>query len=340
MTNGPTFTPTDDFPPHGYLDNPFQSWKLNPFGVLRSRPPLGMGWHVPNLGSYGRNQFAERIHLHVGIEVAGLRLLTPADFAAAFAAASVRVTCDLHTKHRLRYVVAHPAGVNLTATYCLIDEHALGCLIEMTRVPASDSVLLPPVRLWLAQELAHNPATSRLWEHGLYAIPPAGATATGLLGVCPEGNAYVHDAALADGTLLTSVAVEYDTAPWPGAPDSTREPESLQNATLALAYDLDFADHAYNLFAVLARGASPDLAAHHWKTGLDSFAAAFQSAANDDERFWADAPQLTGDWPDHWRRGLATDLETLRMVVRPAAGVFSRPWDGMQIQAPRIVLAE
>jgi hypothetical protein len=336
MTNGPTSTPTDDFPPHGYLDNPFQSWKLNPYGVLRSRPPLGMGWHVPNLGSYGRNQFAERIHLHVGIEVAGLRLLTPADFAAA----SVRVTCDLHTKHRLRYVVAHPAGVNLTATYCLIDEHALGCLIEMTRVPASDSVPLPPVRLWLAQELAHNPATSRLWEHGLYAIPHAGATATGLLGVCPEGNAYVHDAALADGTLLTSVAVEYDTAPWPGAPDSTREPESLQNATLALAYDLDFADHAYNLFAVLARGASPDLAAHHWKTGLDSFAAAFQSAANDDERFWADAPQLTGDWPDHWRRGLATDLETLRMVVRPAAGVFSRPWDGMQIQAPRIVLAE
>ena len=49
--------PHDDFTPHGYLDNPFHSWKLNPSGVLRSLAPLGMGWHVPNVGSYVRNQF-------------------------------------------------------------------------------------------------------------------------------------------------------------------------------------------------------------------------------------------------------------------------------------------
>src|SRR5215472_12481234 len=105
MSTNKTFTPHDDFPPHGYLDNPFHSWKLNPSGVLRSRPPLGMGWHVPNFGSYARNQFAERIHLHVGLDVAGLRLLTAAEFAAA----SVHVSCDLHTKHRLRYKMTHPA---------------------------------------------------------------------------------------------------------------------------------------------------------------------------------------------------------------------------------------
>jgi hypothetical protein len=44
--------PHDDFTPHGYLDNPYHSWKINPSGVLRSLEPLGMGWHVPNLGSY------------------------------------------------------------------------------------------------------------------------------------------------------------------------------------------------------------------------------------------------------------------------------------------------
>jgi len=44
--------PHDDFTPHGYLDNLYPSWKINPSGVLRSLEPLGMGWHVPNLGSY------------------------------------------------------------------------------------------------------------------------------------------------------------------------------------------------------------------------------------------------------------------------------------------------
>ena len=44
--------PHDDFTPHGYLDNPYHSWKLNPSGVLRSREPLGNGlaraqsWHL------------------------------------------------------------------------------------------------------------------------------------------------------------------------------------------------------------------------------------------------------------------------------------------------------
>src|SRR5690348_2837676 len=108
-------TPRDDFPPFGYLDNPYHTWKLNPSGVLRSRPPLGMGWHVPNLGSYGRNQFQHRAHLHIGIEVDGERLLTPRELAGA----GVAVRCDLHTKNRLRYLLSHPAGVHLAATYFL-----------------------------------------------------------------------------------------------------------------------------------------------------------------------------------------------------------------------------
>ncbi len=44
--------PHDDFTPHGYLDNPYHSWKINPSAVLRSLEPLDIGWHVPILGSY------------------------------------------------------------------------------------------------------------------------------------------------------------------------------------------------------------------------------------------------------------------------------------------------
>ncbi|ASW55284.1 hypothetical protein CIK06_15565 [Plantactinospora sp. KBS50] len=34
------------------------------------------------------------------------------------------------------------------------------------------------------------------------------------------------------------------------------------------------------------------------------------------------------------------DLETLRMMVKPPVGIYRRPWDAMQIQAPRVVLGE
>src|SRR5690349_1155499 len=75
-----TMVPSDDFTPHGYLDNPYHSWKLNPSGVVRSIPPLGMGWHVPNLGSYVRNQFQYTAHLTLGLRVGKQVMITPEDF--------------------------------------------------------------------------------------------------------------------------------------------------------------------------------------------------------------------------------------------------------------------
>jgi len=60
----------------------------------------------------------------------------------------------------------------------------------------------------------------------------------------------------------------------------------------------------------------------------------------DDARFWQTAPRLAGDWPDHWRRGMVYDLETVRMMVKPPIGIYRHVWDAMQIQAPRAVLAE
>jgi Trehalase len=358
-----TYTPLDDFPPHGYLDNPAHSWKLHPSGVLRSRLPAGMGWHVPNHGSYAHNQFAHRTHLFVGIEAAGRRLLTPADFRAA----RIPIGCDLHTKNRLRYVWIHPAGVRVAATYFLVGDDALGCLVELSRLtpqppsrtgrePAGpgSSAAAPPsrareggwgVRLWLAQELAHNSATSRLWEHGIYAaLPGAHDPATGpagLLGICPEGGAWAHGAADGDSAPLAPAKAIHEAAPWPGDVPDAREPDGLQTAILLLAYDLEIPPgSALAVHSILARGVSADRALATWRDALAAFDASLVARASEDERFWAVAPRLSGDWPAHWRRGLATDLETLRMTVRPPAGIFGRPWDGMQIQAPRAVLAE
>src|SRR5438045_8926065 len=75
-----TMIPHDDFTPHGYLDNPYHSWKLNPSGVLRSMAPLGMGWHVPNVGSYVDNQLQYTAHVTVGLSLIGMVLIRFADF--------------------------------------------------------------------------------------------------------------------------------------------------------------------------------------------------------------------------------------------------------------------
>src|SRR5205814_6740742 len=96
--------PHDDFTPHGYLDNPYHSWKLNPSGVLRSLTPLGMGWHVPNLGSYVRNQFLYTAHLMVGLKIDESVLVTPADFLRE----KCVITCQFHTNSRFVYICRFP----------------------------------------------------------------------------------------------------------------------------------------------------------------------------------------------------------------------------------------
>ena len=59
-----------------------------------------------------------------------------------------------------------------------------------------------------------------------------------------------------------------------------------------------------------------------------------------DNAFWRGAARLDGDWPDAWRRGWVYDVETTRMCILPAGGVFADVWPTWMIQWPRAVLAE
>src|SRR6266487_2768355 len=341
--------PHDDFTPYGYLDNPYHSWKLNPCGVLRSRAPLGMGWHVPNLGSYARNQFQYTAHLALGLKIGKTVLVTPEDFRRHNCA----VVSHLHTKNRFEYTCTVPKhALTLTARYFLVQEHALGCILSLSTTAKSPL----PVTCFLIHLHTHNPHTSRLWEHGLYAIdgPQEG---TALLGIASEGDAFVHGVRSADGGELTPGAMGYgisleDAAIWAHGvgvprPNITEHEESTgwQVRTVTLPYTLTLSPASSDsspriINAILARGVSQDEAFKRWEDGIEEIALAEAQHRSDDEQFWSHAPQLSGDWPASWRRGLAYDLETLRMTIRPSAGVLQTAWDGMQIQAPRCVLAE
>ncbi|MBO0789854.1 MAG: hypothetical protein J2P36_02755, partial [Ktedonobacteraceae bacterium] len=123
-----------------------------------------------------------------------------------------------------------------------------------------------------------------------------------------------------------------------------RDPETgWQFRALALPGTLTVGPKATELVrlnAVLARGLSQDQSSTIWTDSLETIVRAEAGHRQDDENFWRSAPQLSGDWPASWQRGFVYDVETLRMVMRPSAGVVSNTFDGMQIQAPRLVLAE
>ncbi len=340
--------PHDDFTPHGYLDNPYHCWKLNPAGVLRSLAPLGMGWHVPNLGSYVRNQFQYTAHLSIGLKVGKLVLVTPEDFANH----GCTITSSLHTKNRFEYTCIVPKyDVTLTARYFLIQEHALGCILSLsttTRQPL-------PVTCYVLHRHTHNPFTSRLWEHGLYTCngPQEGAA---ILGIASEGDVFVHGARSADGLSLIFEEMGYvisleDASSWARGV-AVAHPHITQSqadtgwqvrtvilpCSLTLMGESGIAERILNV--VLARGVSRDEACKRWEDGIEEIALAESEHRADDEQFWQRAPQLSGDWPDSWRRGLVYDFETLRMVMRPSVGLIPHVFDGMQLQAPRLVLAE
>jgi hypothetical protein len=339
--------PHHDFTPHGYLDNPYHSWKLNPSGVLRSLPPLGMGWHVPNLGSYVNNQFQYTAHLTIGLKINDLVLITPEDFRLH----RCQVSSPLHTKNRLAYT-CHIAqyDLTLTVTYFLVQEHALGCVLEL----ASELDYPLPVMCYFIHLHTHNPHTSRLWEHGWYALSDR-EQGYAMLGLASEGDVFTHGARAAAGTPITWAEPGFCTnltevGAWANgarvlAPNITqRDPDTgWQFRALAMPATVTIGPKTtepVRLNVVLTRGVSQDQSYACWSDSLEKIARAEAGHRADDETFWQSAPQLSGDWPASWQRGLVYDLETLRMVMRPSTGVVGDTFDGMQIQAPRLVLAE
>ncbi|MCA1667152.1 MAG: hypothetical protein LC793_07095 [Thermomicrobia bacterium] len=89
-------------------------------------------------------------------------------------------------------------------------------------------------------------------------------------------------------------------------------------------------------WALLANGSAPTDPRPWWQ----SVATVEAEKRRADDAFWSHAPRLTGDWPDHWRRGWVYDMETTRLLIQPPGGVFSGEWPTWMVAWPRAVLAE
>ena len=321
--------PHDHYTPHGYLDNPFHTRNLNPSGVIRSSPGIGFGWHYPALArGYGYREHY-RAALNLAVTVDGVTHYLHEHFDGLHA--------DVHSKNEFRYRWTH-AALELTATYWRVGEHALAC-----RVAIAAGEDAPPVRLTAFCSYTRHIGAAGVWgESGLVSrlegddLIVQGFEDGAALALAGDRPFAAHGAAAELTTeFLADPSMRGDHVVVTG---SKGESVTLHGA---VAYDVHPAsDGRWTIELVMARGIRRDLAVAERVSAADAAQAALDAARAEDERFWAGAPTLAGDWPDHWRRGFVTDFETVRMMIKQPIGIYRHPWDAMQVHAPRVVLAE
>ncbi len=320
--------PTDEYTPHGYLDTPAHTRNLSPRGVLRSWE-AGFRWHFPaHAGLYGGRRETYRAGFCVALDGAWAL----GDFERAIS--------PYHSKDLVSFDLARgPASCR--ATFFAVGEHALYAAI------AADGAQ----RLALLVEYTRLLAAGGEWgESGLVGRvvedePGAGWGRALVLQGFEDGDAF----ALWASAPPTDLGVTTDLAAaagWSGRAASPLPPDGFVTAigargeTVALYGVLGFSPPPGELEVVLARGRTLRQAQERLRAAREEAAAVRRRKLAADDAFWERAPRLAGDWPGHWRRGLVYDLETLRMMVKAPAGIYRHIWDAMQIQAPRVVLAE
>jgi hypothetical protein len=347
--------PQDRYTPHGYLDNPAHAWTTGPGGVLRSRPGIGMGWHYPSFPHGYNYTWHYATHLQLGFSLPGTGwLLETADFERQ----NIDLYSDYHSKNWLSFVFETPLGLKARAIFFLAEAStgsgdALGCLVQLKNhgQAAQEGSLLA------ALDYERNLGQGLDWTSGLYSRQhETGVSVAGF----QEGTAFhlrstdFSAQARLDATTFTDLLESLDATAARRFPVGSRlasldraykEGDNVTRKIAAQHYNFKLEPGAEKtIMLVLTRDASEFQAVNRASRLLqDEGSALYQALARgrqEDNAFWENAPRLSGDWPEHVRRGLVYDLETLRMMVRNPAGIYKHAWDAMQIQVPRTVLAE
>jgi hypothetical protein len=324
--------PLSDYTPYGYLDNPFHCWNLHRSGILRSSPGIGFGFYFP-AGPGGYFDFAKNgvyeAHLRVGFLIDGRPFWTPDNFRPD------QLVSSYHSKNLFTFAFTE-GSTQVECTFLQIDEDALAARIVVQGQGAkAQSVQLITVvdcRLggsawWGRDGLSgsYAPVNDSLWIRSFAAGP--------VFTLLSDASSEAHFLGENDTDLEA----------WMASPSNRENGLSYHPHPLrgALSYKLDtVAGAKVEHTIVMARGENRALSYQQARRSLEKVREQFSIKYGEDAEFWRTAPRLEGDWPKHWKHGWVYDLETLRMMVRRPIGLYKNPWDAMQIQAPRNVLAE
>ena len=352
--------PRDDYTPHGLLANPYavaHSWQEGSGGVLRtSREGVGLGWVYP--WALGADAFAE---LRVDVWCGGRRLFGDANGNRdAVGWDRLRAT---HHSARLLELAWEGLGYGWTASFALVTGDEIGLVVTAERLPSlreggrgprdetDRATVAAPNRLvhveiglhgWRKPseadgELAASADRGVAHGTGDVAHGTSGSPRDHLVGAVGLGAPYpVHQLYVDGAARAATIPIEdgrSDRAPSGKVPgrDAARV-----TSRVALADDHD----AGVVLRAILRRHSDERPASPAIEGHERVTAAIERARAEDDALWRGGARLAGDWPDTWRRGWVYDLETTRMCVFPAGGVFADVWPSWMVQWPRAVAAE
>lgn len=326
---GEAATAPEHFTPYGYLDNPFHAWELHPSGVLRSVEAMGIGFYVP-AGPGGYFDYAHaavyQASLRIGVAIGSKILLDADDFASG------QLFASHHSKNVLSFAFAHE-GVQFEAAFLQVGEDTLAARVRVrgagaarVRVAGLHTYHLGARSWWGRDGLTagFNAATGAITARSF-----AAGTVFRLCASHPITSRLACAHAMDQRRFLAGAPVADH--------DLSYYPDPIHAGLLC---SLTAASEPQELWFHLTRAPNRPEAQSEQERAVATAPGALAAKLAQDAHFWAAAPRLEGDWPEHWRRGWVYDFETLRMIVRRPLGVYKHPWDGMQIQAPRNVLAE
>jgi hypothetical protein len=334
----PASFPADSYTPHGYIDNPFHSMIHNRSGVIRSYPPLGFGWWRADFhpGGYGKGD-GDHVNylaiLHMGVSIGDSMFLTTGDFERH----GVALASTYHTKQLISYDW-ECGSVTVRLRYFLPFENSLACQVELinagrmdvqVRLDAAALTKIGKEKWWGSDGITarflpgDGVSVSKIWAYGDAFALGASLTPVAHM-ITAKGEEHEQWMRRKDTACVSSLAVMGQGPLWVTHAYRMRVPGNGRTAALV---SLSRGRNEHAVRAELSR------------VLREAIPAARRQLAND-QVFWSSCPTLTGDWPPPWKRGWVYDFETLRMNVRPPIGIFTHPWDGMQVHSPRLVLGE
>lgn len=333
----PTSFPPGKYTPHGYLDNPAHSHVFNRSGVIRSVPPFGLGWwKVPFPGPYGsgvRDHLNYISALQFGVVIDDEAFAEQADFDRR----GVELTSSYHTCNVISCGWEFN-GIAVRFSFALTNEHALVCLVEVRNdSSAAREIFLHATHIYQLGDL-------RWWgRDGLTAKYDQSARAS-IVKAWAYGDVFTLGAAVAAAAHKTT-ASRSQWLSWvkENSLESVKPEPLIGRGPLwtVNTYRVSLKPHeSRSILVALCRGKNEQWALSELDSALGSALAAMHQKLREDDAFWSRCPILDGNWPDTFKRGWVYDFETLRMNVRSPIGIFKHPWDGMQVQSPRVVLGE
>lgn len=319
-----------DFTPFGYLDNPYHCWSIHQSGVFRSLPGIGFGLYYP-AGPGGYFDFHKngiyRAFLRIGFVIGDRTLWNAEDFREG----------ELISVHHSKDVFTYKVSVSGTIIHCTFfqsGEETLAARVGCRRLASPRD----PFRLIVGHE--YQLGGAQWWGGDGVAASYHTASDAWITHGFAAGTVFAIGADVASHAHFVHAGAEQNHN-WT-EPNSVNEATAYETASLqaALYYDVTPALAVQGMTVHMSRGVNRKSALQELRRSRVAAGSELNAKYSGDARFWSNAPRLVGDWPLHWKNGWVYDFETLRMMVRKPIGIYRHPWDAMQIQSPRSVLAE